>query len=51
MIELYLLDRNIIDLMNRHNKSYDIPDTKRISMLNKLKELDVKGNKFSPYYH
>lgn len=48
MIELYLLDRNIIDLMNRHNKSHDIPDAKRISMLNKLKELDVKGNKFSP---
>lgn len=48
MIELYLLDRNIIDLMNRHNKSYAIPDTKRISMLQKLQELDVKGNTFSP---
>lgn len=48
MTELYLLDRNIIDLMNKHNNSSNIPEANRIDMLNKLKELDIKGNSFSP---
>ncbi|HFV0432579.1 TPA: hypothetical protein ACH7US_004745 [Escherichia coli] len=48
MTELYLLDRNIIDLMNKHNNSSNIPEPNRIDMLNKLKALDIKGNTFSP---
>lgn len=34
--------------MNKHNNSYGIPEDNRINMLKKLKELDVKGNTFSP---
>jgi hypothetical protein len=48
MVELYLLDRNIVDLMRRYNNSEKIPDKKRINTVSKLRELDIKGNIFSP---
>ncbi|HBA7045856.1 TPA: hypothetical protein J1W37_003860 [Escherichia coli] len=48
MKKLYLLDRNIVDLIDKHNRKATIPDLKRINKLNKLKELDVKGSVFSP---
>lgn len=48
MIELYLLDRNIVDLMRRCNNAEKIPDEKRINMVSRIRELDIEGNKFSP---
>lgn len=47
---MYVLDRNIVDLMKKYNNNTNITDEKRIHMLEYLTEMDKDGNLFSPTF-